>query len=325
MKCRWRLLLTILAMLGMAAGHPASAADFPDQPVKIMVGFAPGGTVDLIARIIANQLQVIWKQPVVVENRAGASGFVGANIVARAKPDGYLVVLANPTSHILGPQATPAPYDALKDITLISDIMRVPNVLVVGQSVKARTMKELAAAAKAAPGTMSFASGGTGSLQQLAGVSFSQRIGGKLVHVPYNGSAAALSDLISGRVTMAFEPSGAMIPYITSGKLRALALTASQRLPQLPNVPTAKEAGFDNFEFYTWYGIGGPPGMPKDIVAKWHDGIVAAMKVPDVRKQIALLGGEPIGDTPAHFTAMYQADYRNTGKLMKEAGIAMEK
>jgi tripartite-type tricarboxylate transporter receptor subunit TctC len=319
---RWPSMLLLAASLLPMSTRGADA--FPDKTAHILVGFVPGGGVDAIARVIASKLTVMWGQPVIVENRAGASGFIAAGVVARAPPDGYWVVMANSTSHTLGPQALKAPFNALKDFTLITTAVRAPNILVVNADSKIDSMKALGQLAKAHPGTMSYASSGNGSYQQLAGAVFSHMTGGDLLHVPYKGSAAALIDVMGGQVSMDFETSGAALPLIKSGKVKALAVMASHRLAEIPEVPTSAEAGYPDFEISTWYGLAGPAGMPEALVQKWQSDVAKILAMPDVRKQIELIGGEPVGDTSAAFKASYEAEYRRTGTMMKQAGIVPE-
>jgi tripartite-type tricarboxylate transporter receptor subunit TctC len=319
---RW-LAWTALPVLFATAAH-AQQTDFPNKPVRIIVGFAPGGGVDVIARLMAAELSKMWGQSVIVENRAGASGMIASNLITQAPPDGYQVQIATPNSDTLGPQLIKPPYDVLRDFTPITLAVKVPNVLVVNNALPVHTMKELVDLAKAKPGTLTFASSGVGSIQQLAGESFNAMTGAKAVHVAYKGSAAAMVDLVAGQVSMSFETSGGALAFIRTGKLRALAMLSAQRNPALPDVPTSAEAGFPAFEFATWYGITGPAGMPPAVVQKWQQSVAKAMQLPNVRAQIQNMGGEVVADTPEEFKAFRESEYALMGKLIKQTGITAQ-
>jgi tripartite-type tricarboxylate transporter receptor subunit TctC len=307
-----------------ARAQPAPTAAFPSKPVRIIVGFAPGGGVDLIARMLANELSKLWGQPVLVDNRAGASGMIGADMVAKAPPDGYLVQLATPNSDTLGPHLMKSPYDALRDFTPITLAVQSPNVLVVNPAVPATTMQELVALAKAKPGTLSFASSGVGSVQQMAGEAFNVLTGAQAVHIAYKGSAAAMVDVVAGQVPMSFETTGGALPFVRGGKLRALAVLAPQRSSALPEVPTTAEAGFPGFEFSTWYGVAGPAGMPQAVTDKWQRSIAQVMQLPAVRDQVRQMGGEVVASTPADFKAFRAREYQRMGALVKQTGVKAE-
>lgn len=309
-----------LPFLFIAAAQ-AQQTDFPTKPVRIMVGFAPGGGVDVIARFLAAELSKMWGQSVIVENRAGASGMIAANMISQAPPDGYLVQIATPNSDTLGPLLIKPPYNVLRDFTPITLAVKVPNVLVVNNALPVHTMKELVDLAKAKPGTLTFASSGVGSIQQLAGESFNAMTNAKAVHVAYKGSAAAMVDLVAGQVSMSFETSGAALPFIRSGKLRPLAMLSAQRNPALPDVPTSAEAGFPGFEFATWYGLSGPAGMPPAVVLKWQQSIAKVMQLPNVRAQIQNMGGEGVASTPEDFKAFRENEYARMEKLIAQTGI----
>jgi tripartite-type tricarboxylate transporter receptor subunit TctC len=318
-----RLAWIVLPLLFTAVAH-AQQTDFPNKQIRIMVGFPPGGGVDVIARVIGAELGKMWRQSVIVENRAGASGMIAANMITQAPADGYEVQIATPNSDTLGPQLIKPPYDVLRDFTPITLAVQVPNVLVVNNALPVHTMKELVALAKAKPGTLTFASSGVGSVQQLAGESFNAMTGAKAVHVPYKGSSAAMVDLVAGQVSMSFETSGGALTFIRSGKLRALAMLSAQRNPALPDVPTSAEAGFPGFEFSTWYGFTGPRGMPPAVVQKWQQSIAKVMQLPNVRAQIQNMGGEAVASTPEQFKVFRQNEYALMGKLIKQTGITAQ-
>jgi tripartite-type tricarboxylate transporter receptor subunit TctC len=267
----------------------ASAQErFPTRPARVVLGFAPGGGADIYLRSVALRLNQIWCQPVVVENRPGASGFIGADIVAKAPPDGYTLSLSVPNS--LGPHVMKAPYDALRDCTPITLGVQFPMICVVGSAVPVSTFPELVAYARANVGKLTFASTGNGSIQQIGGEVFNRITGAQITHVPYKGSAPAILDVIAGNVTMSFDTSTGATQHIKAGKLKALAVLASQRLTGLPEVPTTAEVGQPGFELSAWYGCHGPAGMPRALVEQIQQDIARAMAFPDVREKLLGMG-----------------------------------
>ena len=316
-----RRLGLIITALMFATAAQAQSADFPNKPVRIMVGFPPGGGVDVIARMMATELSKVWKQSVIVENRAGASGMIASNAIAQAPADGYLVQIATPNSDTLGPHLMKPPYDVMRDFTPITLAVRVPNVLVVNDKLPVRSMKELVELAKAKPGSLTFASSGVGSIQQLAGESFNAMTGAKAVHVAYKGSSAAIVDLVAGHVSMSFETSSAALSFVRSDKLRALAMLSPQRNPALPDVPTSAEAGFPGFEFATWYGVTGPAGIDPAVVRKWQESIARIMQLPNIQAQVASMGGAAVASTPEEFKTFRANEYSRMGKLIEQTGI----
>ena len=299
----------------------AQAPAFPSKPVRIVVAFAPGGGVDAIARLLATKLTVMWGQPVIVENKAGASGYIGADMVAKSPADGHTVVISVPNSHSIGPHLVKPPYDALRDFTQMSLLISFPNVLVTGNSIPVNSMAELVAMGKAQPKTLNFASSGIGSSQHLSGEMFNMVAGIDAVHVPYKGSAAAMVDLIGGAVTFSFDTATGTIPHIKGGKLKALAVASPNRIPQLPNVPTTAEAGFPGVQMSTWYGLSGPANMPRAVVQKWNADVVKVLQMPDVRERIEQLAGQSVASSPAEFQAYLEVEYAKMGKLVKEANV----
>ena len=318
------LLRGLLAALGLAASAGAAAQTFPAKSVRIMVGSAAGGGTDIISRLLAQKLTDLWGQPVVVENRVGASATIAADFVAKAPADGYNVVMAVPNSHSIGPHLMKLPYEVLRDFTPITMAALVPHVLVVGQGVPASSMAELVASARASPGKLNFSSSGIGSTQHLAGEMLNLVAGVKTVHVPYKGSAAAMTDLVAGNVTFSLDTTASSMGQIQAKKLRPLAVTSQKRASALPNVPTTAEAGFGGLEIATWYGIFGPPNLPRAILDKWQQDIAKVLQMPDVRQRITELGGEPGGNKPEEFGAFIKAEYAKMGKLVKEADVRAE-
>ena len=314
----------ILAAVLLALPVLAQAQVFPSKPVRIMVGSAAGGGTDIISRLLAAKLQEAWGQPVVVENRTGASASIAAEFVARSAPDGLTVVMAVPNSHTIGPHLMKLSYDVLRDFTPITLAAQVPHVLVVGTALPVSNMKELVAMAKANPGKLNFSSSGVGATQHLAGELFNLVAGVKVVHVPYKGSAAAMNDLIAGNVTLSFDTTASSIGQIRGGKLKALAVAAPQRSAALPGVPTTAEEGFAGVVMITWYGLFGPAGMPKAITDKWQQDVARALALPDIKERIENLAGTPGGNRPEEFGAYIKDQFEKMGKLVKDADVRAE-
>jgi tripartite-type tricarboxylate transporter receptor subunit TctC len=311
--------LATLAFLG--ASMAASAQTWPTKNVRILVGAPPGGGTDIIARLLADKFAAAFGQPVIVENRPGASNTIAADLTAKAPPDGYTLLVATTTGQAIAPHLMKLGYDPLKGLAPVALIANVPNVLVVNNDVPAKTVKELVALVKAAPDKYSYGSSGSGSTQHLAGEAFAHALGLKMVHVPYKGSSQALTDLLGGQIQMAFDTTSSAISHITSGKVRPLAVMSPKRSPQLPNVPTLAEAGFPGIEMTTWYGLFVTGGTPKPIVDRLYQDTMKALQMPDVRKRLADLGGEPGTLTEAEFAALNKADFDRFGKLIREAKI----
>lgn len=322
---RRAILSAAAGALAAATFGPASRAfaqeRFPSRPVRVVLGFAPGGGADIYLRSVALRLNQIWGQSVVVENRPGASGFIGADIVAKAPPDGYTLSLSVPNSHSLGPHVMKAPYDALRDFTPITLGVQFPMICVVGNAVPVSTFPELVAYAKANVGKLTFASTGNGSIQQIGGEVFNRITGAQITHVPYKGSAPAILDVIAGNVTMSFDTSTGATQHIKAGKLKALAVLASQRMTGLPEVPTTAEVGQPGFELSAWYGWHGPANMPRALVEQIQQDIARAMAFPDVREKLLGMGAEIGGGPPESFRAMFEKDYARMGEVVKSIGI----
>lgn len=308
----------------LASGVEVLAQAFPTRQVRIMVGYAPGGGTDIFSRLLAGKLTEMWGQPVVVENRTGATGTIAADYVAKSAPDGHTVLMTVPNTHTILPHLMALPYDPLRDFTPITLAVQVPHVLVVGLSVPANNMAELVAMAKANPSKINFSSSGPGSTQQLAGELLNLVAGIKAVHVPYRGSAAAMLDLVAGNVTMSLDTTSSSMGQIRAGKLKPLAVAAPRRVAALPQVPTTAEAGFPGVEMITWYGMFGPAGMPKTVLDRWQQDVARVLQMPDVRERVLQLAGEPVGNSPEEFDAYVRAEFVKTGKLVKDAEIKAE-
>lgn len=305
------------------AGGALSQA-YPAKPVRMIVGFPPGGGTDVVARVIAQKLTEWWGQAVTVENRAGATGTIGADAVAKSAPDGYTLLMGHVNSHGIAPNLFKLPYDPVKDFAAVAYVGYVPNVLAVHPSVPAKSVKELVALLKANPGKYNYASSGNGSTQHLAGELFKQLTGTQIVHVPYKGSGDAIKDLLAGVVAMNFDTMPPVLPHIQAGKLRGLAISTPKRLSQLPDVPTFLEEGITGFDVANWYGVMAPAGTPRDIVAKMNADINKSMQVPEVRARLESVGTQMNEQSPAQFEAYMKAEVAKYAKLIRDIGVKVE-
>jgi tripartite-type tricarboxylate transporter receptor subunit TctC len=314
----------LAACVASAAADTAAADAWPSRPVKLIVGFAPGGPTDLVARLIAQSLTAQTGQNFFVENVSGAGGNIGTVRAAQSPPDGYTVL-------VTGGNLTNNPYlfshagfDPLKDFDAVTLASATPVVLAVNPSVPAHTVKELVALIRATPGKYSFASPGTGTPPQLVGSLFAHALNLDLVHVPFGGGEPAVEATVGGHTPISFGALAPAVPLIKSGALRALAVTGSARAPTLPDVPTMAEAGFPEVEGATWTAVVVPAGTPKDIVAKLHDMIVASLAQGDVKAKLAAMAYVPIGNSPEECTAFFKAEMAKWGKVIKDAGLKAE-
>ncbi|MGE5094943.1 MAG: tripartite tricarboxylate transporter substrate binding protein [Betaproteobacteria bacterium] len=314
------------ATAALFAVTAALAADdaWPSRPVKIVVPFAPGGSTDVVARILADKLQGELRQPFIVENRPGAGGNIGADLVAKAAPDGYTLLMG--TTGVLAINSylyKEMPFDPQRDFAPVSYTSLITNILVVNPGVPARTVPELIALAKAKPGELTFASSGAGSSTHLSAELFKSMAGVDIVHVPYKGSSQALTDLMSGQVTMLFDNAPSSMPFVQQGKLRAVAVTSTKRMPTLPDVPTIDESGVKGYESLSWSGIVAPAATPKPVIAKLNAAIDRVLAMPDVKKRFADLGVDPVGGPPENFARHIRAESEKWGRVVKTANITL--
>ena len=312
------------AALLLAVSTSTPAQTYPTKAVRILVGFAPGGGTDIVARVIAQRLTELWGQPVQVENRAGATGAIAAAVVAKASPDGYTLLMGHANSHAIGPHLNKLPYDPLKDFAPVSYVGYVPNVLAVHPSIPAKNVRELVALLKAAPGKYNYASSGNGSSQHLAGELFQLLTGVKIVHVPYKGSGDAIKDLLAGVVAMNFDTMPPVMEHIRGARLRGLAISTTRRLPQLPEVPTFDEEGIRNFEVLNWYGVMAPGATPRDLVGRLNADINRVMREPEAKARLEQVGTQLRETTPEEFEAFMRSELAKYGKLIQDAYIKLQ-
>jgi tripartite-type tricarboxylate transporter receptor subunit TctC len=303
----------------------AVLAQYPAKPIRMVVGFAPGGGTDLVARIIGQKMGESWGHPVLVDNRAGATGTIGADVVAKAPGDGYTLLMGHVNSHGIAPNLfKKLPYDAERDFAMVAYVGYVPNVFVIHPSIPAQNVKDLIAMAKAKPGTLTYASSGVGSTQHLAGELFSLLGGVKIVHVPYKGSGPAVVDLLAGHVSMNFDTMPPVLPHIKSGRLRALALTTSKRSPQLPGVPTMIEVGLKGFDMTNWYGVMAPAKIPRETVMKLNAEINRIVMLPDAKSKLEEAGTQLDPMSPEQFATFLHTEIGKYAKLVKAANVSLD-
>ena len=323
----WRAVaVALLALAAVATAGGALAQAYPNKPIRLLVGFAPGGGTDIVARALAPTMAQVLGQPVVVENRPGASGTIAAAEVARAAADGYTLLMGHTNSNAIAPFVLQnVPYDAATDFTAVTYIGYVPNILVLNPGVPAKSVPELIALAKANPGTYTYASSGVGSTQHLAGALFGNITDTKLNHIPYKGSGQAITDLLGGQVNMNFDTMPPVLEHVKAGKLRALAISTPQRLAQLPDVPTFSEVGIKGFDVTNWYSVMGPKNLPREIVTKLDDAVRTAMADPRIRPSLEAQGVQFGGPaTPQEFDAFVHAELAKYQKLVKELNVRAE-
>ncbi|MDD2179278.1 tripartite tricarboxylate transporter substrate binding protein [Acidovorax sp. D2M1] len=319
-----RLAILISSALYVMAYAQVSGAEYPKKPVRVIVPYSPGGPTDVLARVFLKELSESLGAPIVVENKPGASGLIGSDAVAKAAPDGY-TLLVNPSIHVINPSVyKKMPYDALRDFAPVSQIADVPLVLVVKNELPVRSVQDLIAYLKASKGPTSFASSGTAAAPHLAGELFKIRTGTQLLHIPYKGSAPALTDLLGGQVDMMIDSLPSSMPFIQSGRLRALAVTTPRRIAALPDVPTMAEAGVSDFHVSTWYGLWAPARTPRAIVEKLAKHIGGALATSSVQVRLASLGALPVGSTPVAFTSFISAESGRWKHVVEAAGIQPE-
>jgi tripartite-type tricarboxylate transporter receptor subunit TctC len=298
----------------------AIAQSYPAKPIRLIVPYAPGGAVDIIARATAQELTKRVGQQIIVDNRTGAGGNIGSDTVAKAPPDGYTLLMASPANTINSSLYTNMPYDPLRDLIPIALIGSVPSVLVANPSLPVQDIKQLIALAKAKPGALTYGSGGSGTTEHLAGEMFKSFAGIDLLHVPYKGGAQVMIDLMGGQVALMFSNQLGVLPHIKAGKLKALGVASAERSTALPDVPTFAEAGFPDFKVSVWWGVMAPAGMPKDVVNQLNREIVAGLASPEMKERLQTMSAQPIGGTPEQFAAFFAAETKRWAPIVKASG-----
>jgi tripartite-type tricarboxylate transporter receptor subunit TctC len=319
--------LTIFKVAAVAlliGSGSATAQTWPTKTISIIVPFATGGTTDVLARTVGQELSKSLGQAVIVENKPGAGATIGADYVAKAKPDGYTLLVGAVHHTIATSVYKKLPYDFQRDLAPVTTLAIVPNVLVVNPNVPAKNVKELIALAKKSPGKLSFGSNGNGTGQHLIGAQFGIGAGVDIIHVPYKGSGPLTIDLLGGQIDMSFDTVTPVLSHIRAGKLRPLAVTTIKRSAALPDVPTLDEAGLKGFDLGTWFGILAPAATPKEVVARLNSEIVKIVNSPDFRKKMDELGAVPVGDTSAQMAGQIKSDTERFAKLVKDAAVTIE-
>lgn len=316
-----KLLSRIVAIsFALLAAAPVAAQNYPNKPIHIIVTFTPGGAPDILARLLADRLAAVWGQQVIVDNKPGAGGNIGADFVAKAPGDGYTLVLGTVGTHAInGALYQKMPYDMVKDFTPVSLLATTPNLLVVHHGVPAKSVQELIALGKKGE-KMTFASAGSGTSIHVSGELFKTMTGIEMTHIPYKGRASAIPDLMGGRVTMMFDNMPSSLPLVREGKLRGLAVTSSKRSPSAPDIPTIAESGLPGFEAVSWFAVFSSPNTPRPVVDKLNAEIVKIIKSPEAGKRLFELGLDPVGSTPEELAAYQRTEIAKWTKVVKDSG-----
>jgi len=320
---RGHVVLAVALAVAMAGGS-AMAQAWPSKPISLIVPFPAGGTTDVLARALAEKLTLSLGQTVIVESKPGAGATLGADYVAKARPDGYTLLVGAVHHTIASSVYKKLPYDFQKDLAPITMIALVPNVLVVNASTPANNVTELIALLKAKPGAHNYGSNGNGTAQHLIGTQFENLTGTDLVHIPYKGSGPLATDLLGGQVTMSFDTVTPVLQHIKAGKLRALAVTTAKRSTALPDVPTLDEAGLKGFNIGTWFGVLAPAATPKDILVRLNTEMVKVIQTPEFRKRMDEIGAEPIGNSAEQMAQQIKGETEKFAKLVKDAKVTIE-
>ena len=315
----------LIVALSLLVPISAQAQDFPDRQIRLIVPFPAGGPNDIIARLVGQRMSELFKQTIIIDNRSGQAGVLGTDVVAKAAPDGYTIGIVSASSIVINPTMEKIAYDPKRDLAPVTLVTTVPEMLVVASNVPANNMAELVALAKAQPGKLNFASAGVGGLPHLAGELFKLTAGIDIVHVPYRGAAPAINDLLGQQVQMVFLDLPVILPQIQAGKLKPIALGARQRAPTAPDVPTTAEVGMPDLLIENWYGMFAPAGTPDNIVEEINRVANAAMNDPAVKQKLADQGLTVAGDTPEQFRSFIDSETTKWAKVMKDAGVQIEK
>ncbi|HLX22208.1 MAG TPA: tripartite tricarboxylate transporter substrate binding protein [Usitatibacter sp.] len=320
MKIRTGFALATFLLTGMLSFH-AGAMPYPTKPIHFVVPYPAGGPLDAVARLLGQRVSERLKQPVIVENKPGAGGNIGADFVAKSPADGYTILMGAVATHAINPTLYASiPYDAEKDFRPVTQLASTPNVLVVNPSLPVHDVREFIAYAKANPGKLNFGSGSTGSAGHLAGELFKSMAGVEMTHVPYKGAAPAMNDLVSGQINLMFDNLASSLAQVKAGRIRALAVTTASRSPLAPELPTIAESGLPGFDISTWFGLFVPAGTPVEVVEVLHDEFNRALSDPGIREKMLALGAEPAGSTPAQFAAYIRSESAKYARIIKASG-----
>ena len=311
--------IAVACFAGLAGAQQA----YPSKPIRIISPYPPGGTTDILARLIGPKLTEAWGQQVLVDNRPGGNTIIGSDAMVKAAPDGY-TLLSILTSHVIVPNLAPTPYDVVRDFAAVATIANTQLVLVVHPSVPAKDVQSLIALAKSKPGQLNYGSGGSGTVTHLAGEYFNMLAGVKIQHIPYKGSSQALTDLIGGQIHMYYSPPIVALPHIKSNRIHAIAMTADTRLAALPHVPTIAESGVKGFDLKIWYGILAPAATPRPVIDRLNAEIGKVLAMPDIRDRLSSQGMDPFVSTPDQFAALIKADSAKYAKIIRTANIKLE-
>ena len=318
-------ILRALCAVLLALALPAGAQDYPAKPIRFVVPYPAGGPLDTVARLLGQKVGEALGQPVVVDNKPGAGGNIGADIVAKSPPDGYTILMGAVATHAINPTLYASiPYDPVRDFTPITQVASTPNVLVVNPAVPANDVRSFIAYAKAHPGKLNFGSGSTGSAGHLAGELFNAQAGVKMTHVPYKGAAPAMQDLLGGRIDLMFDNLASSMAQVKAGKVRALAVTTAKRSSLAPQLPTIAESGLPDFDISTWFGVFAPAGVPRPVVERLHAELTRALAAPDVRERMLALGAEPVGDRPEEFAAYIGREAEKYARVIRASGAKVD-
>ncbi|MGH8662169.1 MAG: Bug family tripartite tricarboxylate transporter substrate binding protein [Burkholderiales bacterium] len=323
MRSLLKFLTTLLALAAIA--DPAAAQPYPAKPIRMIIGFPPGGGTDIVGRIVGQRLSEVLGQQILPDNRGGASGQIAAELTAKAPPDGYTVMMAHIAAISILPTLIPKlPYDPQRDFTPITLVAIGPNFLVVHPSVPARSVKELVALAKARPGQLHYASPGAGTVQHLAAELFKLQAKVDMLHVPYKGSGQSIVDLVAGHVHLNFDSVPPVLPHVRCGRLRALAVTSEKRFSILPDIPTINESGVPGFDLSTWWGLVAPAAVNREIIARLQAETVKVLREPGVKEKIAFAGADTVGNTSEEFAAFIRNERAKYARIVKEANIKID-
>jgi len=323
---RRRIMAAVFAVVLAALAAPSPAAEtYPNKAVRVIVPFPAGGPLDVVARAIGQKLSDAWGQPVIIDNRPGAGGNIGADLVAKSTPDGYTILEGALSTHAVNLSLySKLPYDPVRDFAPITLVAVTPNVLVVNPSLPVDSVKDLIAYAKAHPGKLSFGSGSNGSAGHLAGEAFKTEAGVDMVHVPYKGGAPAMQALLAGDTQLMFDNLANSMQQVRAGKLKALAVTTARRSALVPELPTLAETGLPGFDIYTWWGFMAPAGTPREIIAKWNAEVTRILNTPEMKAFFAQQGAEPVPTSPDEFAALIRREIPKYAKIVKDSGAKVD-